>query len=340
MLVSTSLNIAEVLIADGMGIVLSFFMLLANIWKLKEKNKENRALLWMIIAVMFSCFADIIAFTFDGKPGRVFIIGSYIGNMWLYASNIIVMPIWLRMIISHINGVISKQQRIFIWAICGIGTLLLVLNFFVPLVFTIDENNVYTRGPLFIVFIILELFVIFDGVGAYAVAKKRGGILKFFPVWQFIVPILIGIIIQSLVYGVATIWPFVSISLVGLLVNLQNETVCYDKLTGLYNRYYLDSIKREIQKKTNREYTVIMLDMNGFKSINDRFGHSEGDNALIETAGILKRSVGSLGSIIRYAGDEFIIVLNTIDEKLIEECIESIKAGMRESTESVRRIMN
>ena len=54
-----------------------------------------------------------------------------------------------------------------------------------------------------------------------------------------------------------------------------------------------------------------MLDINDFKSINDRFGHLEGDRAIVDTADIIKKAIGSSGAGIRYAGDEFVIVLST-----------------------------
>ena len=54
--------------------------------------------------------------------------------------------------------------------------------------------------------------------------------------------------------------------------------------------------------------------MNGFKSINDLYSHEEGDNALITVAKILKDVISSNGSIIRFAGDEFVIIIKTSSE--------------------------
>ena len=66
------------------------------------------------------------------------------------------------------------------------------------------------------------------------------------------------------------------------------------------------------QKKTN-------------KSINDRFGHLVGDEALVISSSILREAVGSLGTVIRYAGDEFVVILNTIDEILVTQKIDTIR---------------
>lgn len=66
------------------------------------------------------------------------------------------------------------------------------------------------------------------------------------------------------------------------MLALQNENIFIDKLTGLYNRYYLDKISGKLKRK--RKITMMMLDMNDFKSINDNFGHSQGDDALVSPA--------------------------------------------------------
>ena len=74
-----------------------------------------------------------------------------------------------------------------------------------------------------------------------------------------------------------------------------------------------------------------IMDMDHFKSINDRFGHSEGDRALIDVADILKRACGNTGAIAaRFAGDEFVImyegdrgVLNGVCDRIHSYCDEA-----------------
>ena len=61
-----------------------------------------------------------------------------------------------------------------------------------------------------------------------------------------------------------------------------------------------------------------MLDLNGFKSINDEYSHEEGDQALIAFAGILNSVFGSIGTVIRFAGDEFVVIVRKAKESDIE----------------------
>lgn len=107
-------------------------------------------------------------------------------------------------------------------------------------------------------------------------------------------------------------------------------------LTGLYNRMYLNIVQKNVGKKKSCIKTVMMLDMNGFKSINDTYGHAEGDVALINTAEILKNTIGPLGNVIRYAGDEFIIILNTDKQDIADGCVLAI----RENFENYNKTSN
>jgi len=326
-------NISAIVIADAFGILLTFVMLTGNAWKIQKRDWESKLMFTTILTVLFTCAIDPFSFILDGKPGAVVHVITYFMNFWLFFSNMIIGPTWIIMVVKHITGFVSKKQKIFIGLVSSIGLLGLLVNFIWPVVFYIDQNNVYSRGPLFWMYFVLQGVYIIYGTYIYINSILAGGLLKFFPVWQFILPIIVGIIIQAVFYGVSTIWPCLAISMTSIVSSIQNETVFTDQLTGLYSRFYLDTIKQRISKSSkNPNITAMMLDMNGFKSINDRFGHGEGDRALVLTAGVLKRSVGNLGSVIRYAGDEFIILLNTQQKGIVEQCIFDIKAGLEECT--------
>jgi diguanylate cyclase (GGDEF)-like protein len=79
------------------------------------------------------------------------------------------------------------------------------------------------------------------------------------------------------------------------------------------------------KSKRNAHYTAMMLDLNGFKKINDQYGHQEGDHALTVTGELLWKAVGGYGMVIRYAGDEFVIILNTQVDPIIHEVVYSIR---------------
>jgi diguanylate cyclase (GGDEF)-like protein len=85
-----------------------------------------------------------------------------------------------------------------------------------------------------------------------------------------------------------------------------------DSLTGLYNRSKLDAILNDQLarfRRTQREFTLLMMDIDHFKTLNDTYGHLTGDEVLAAVAQILVQSIRSIDYAARYGGDEFIIIL-------------------------------
>lgn len=106
----------------------------------------------------------------------------------------------------------------------------------------------------------------------------------------------------------------------------------HDILTNLPNRRMFNEElpKLIVQSRENQQkFAVIFLDLDRFKQINDSLGHTVGDMLIQEVTGRLKQAVGSFGKIYRFEGDEFIIVLPTVNEegvkKLVRETLSSFE---------------
>ena len=85
-----------------------------------------------------------------------------------------------------------------------------------------------------------------------------------------------------------------------------------DSLTGLFNRRYVEPHLARIAEQartTQREFAVMMLDIDHFKSINDRFGHAAGDKVLIEIAKRLRENLRAIDLVARIGGEEFMIAM-------------------------------
>jgi diguanylate cyclase (GGDEF)-like protein len=108
-----------------------------------------------------------------------------------------------------------------------------------------------------------------------------------------------------------------------------------DPLTGLYNRRFLhDHLDREVSRaeRAGGVVSVLMMDLSGFKSINDRLGHPVGDGILVRTAKVIRESLRVVDAGCRYGGDEFVTVLpnsDVVNSLAVAERIRQKVAGIR-----------
>ena len=332
---SSEIQLTSVYVTNALSLTLALTTIFSARRRLKEPSVENHTIGMLLLMTMIACVVDPLCSTVDGRPGAVSRLINYCGNLWLFTTNLIVAPLWLRFVRVHTGSEVSDLHRNILRALNGIGATALLLNFLIPVVFSVDANNVYHRGPFFWYFLTLEVSFILYTVLVYYKARRRGGLLKFFPMEVVVLPLLVGIFLQTVFYGVSTIWPSIGVGVAGMVASLQNETIYRDKLTGLHNRAYLDYISGELKRRKKRDirYTAMMLDLNGFKSINDTYGHSAGDEALRAAAHILHEAVGTLGTVIRYAGDEFVVLLNTQQPEEVSGTIAAIHKGFADFSE-------
>jgi diguanylate cyclase (GGDEF)-like protein len=109
------------------------------------------------------------------------------------------------------------------------------------------------------------------------------------------------------------------------------ETSFKDEVTGLYNRRFF-SIRLEEEISRHRRFShpvsIVLLDLDGFKAVNDDFGHAVGDDTLRDVAQILMKHSRGINVVSRYGGDEFVVLL-----------VETSKAGARLYADRIREVV-
>ncbi len=103
-----------------------------------------------------------------------------------------------------------------------------------------------------------------------------------------------------------------------------------DPLTGLANRRYFDAAMRRLAAEGNFSGTVYLVDIDHFKRINDTHGHSVGDAVLVEVARRLQASVREHDLIVRWGGEEFLIVVQSLEREYIERVAKRVLGALNE----------
>lgn len=313
----------SVLTANIISILLIGTLYLANRQK-AEYNRDMRLLQQMMVTIGIANISDSCVYYLAGSSNIVIKVLVFLSGSGLFLGNVMIGYLWAKFIMVHMNIPFSDIRRNIYRTIGLISIVLLVINIFYPLVFSVSDGR-YQRGFAYIIFLIFAAFYILDSLYLYVKRVKKNGSLKLFPVHIFLIPVILGVVIQAFFVEIAITWTSIAISVAGIMTALKNEIIFTDCLTGLYNRVYLEFLHKRACNKKDCWVSGIMIDLNGFKQINDNYGHAEGDLALCIVADLLRKSFSEYSVVTRYAGDEFVIMLNTTDDQLIQKIIKSAK---------------
>jgi len=174
------------------------------------------------------------------------------------------------------------------------------------------------------------------------------GFCEVFPkdiVWlpMYIGDISIGVLMVSSIYGfkkedvvfLEHAVKELSVSLDNAKIHKKiNELSVTDELTGLYNRRKMDEVLEAEFNKAKRyggSMSVMILDIDYFKSVNDFYGHKAGDVVLSQIGGILRRSIRNIDTATRYGGEEFVIILPQTDFNSALSVAKKLKSLVRNS---------
>lgn len=217
--------------------------------------------------------------------------------------------------------------------------ILLIPNLKFGFVFTIDAQNVYHRaiGVFFYAFVSYA-YLIYGSIRSLIKAKGASWVddrKRYYTMAFFAVLPSLGGFIQLFFYGVSLNWILASVSILLVYLDSQNRQISTDPLTSLNNRRELS--KFLLRESSDRDpskggtLTLIMMDVDGFKQINDTYGHFYGDGVLVNVSEILKLSCKNTNAFLaRFGGDEFCIVLPSNPDADAEEIIARVQTNLSE----------
>ncbi len=112
----------------------------------------------------------------------------------------------------------------------------------------------------------------------------------------------------------------------------------HDELTGLHNRKYANSVIRQLNEDRQNNHSVMFIDLNGFKDVNDLYGHSAGDEVLIAVSQRLSDRIDDGITLARWGGDEFVVILPGCSEAAATEFALSLHNAFDESIVTSRGV--
>lgn len=309
-------------------LVLIFF----NVSHKRERQLTDQKLfLALIVANVLALITDAGMWLTNGAPGAGMRELNILVTTVYYILNVPPCALWFLYVHNRLYKDEARIKKLLI-PLCIPAALvfaLSVLSIFTGWFFYFDAANTYHRGPLFLLFALLCYSYLLASLGLIFIKRKRFDKNYIRPLLTFIaIPFIAGII-QTFFYGVSIAWASMAIGLLIIFIHMQHDQLYRDYLTGLFNRRQLDEyLKKNI--RNNQLIAGIMIDVDSFKEINDCYGHTVGDQALRQTAEILKKSFRQNDFIARYGGDEFVIVVGICENFDIINAADRIKENLEQ----------
>ena len=210
--------------------------------------------------------------------------------------------------------------------------LIAVTSQYTKLLFYIDEFNQYSRGPFYAVSLaVCMIYFIALTVTSFREYRDADFSEKIY-LLAILCMALGGVLLQVFVAGVESMWATTGISLIlyyAFVLELSNK---YDILTGARNRRAFDAHKANLSDEKN--YALVVFDINGLKPVNDNLGHEQGDKLIMGVADALIASFFNIGKVYRIGGDEFCVICDDKNEEHIKEAIGNVEQNIVKANRS------
>ncbi len=331
------INLGEIIIANGIAFLMMIFLLDCRRQNRKRVQTEDKIFNLMAIIVLVEAVIEIISFVVDAKPVAGGRIMNYASNSLSFVGTVSIGVLWCLYVDLHVHRSYQKTLRSikFVMIPWAVEVIALIYNAFgTNFMFMVSQDNVYQRGPCVVIgYVTLLIYFVYSILLVYS-SKRQVFRLDFFPVHYFIGPCLAGVIVQGIFYGISTSWISVAIAMIFVQMKADSENLMTDAFSGLYNRRYLSEIFAKRDIANSKSLYGIMMDINDLKKINDKLGHSEGDHAIRTLSDIIFSSVPEGAMPIRYAGDEFVILMSDVSQEQVDKTMEAIDRNIQKFNES------
>jgi diguanylate cyclase (GGDEF)-like protein len=247
---------------------------------------------------------------------------------------------WYRMISLWIvpEDKVSNGRHFILVVPVAVNLVITLLSPLYGLVFFIDSHNVYHRGPLFPLSILIIYFYFLYSFALIVLQRKKVVKEELVPLLILGILPVIGGILQAAFYGILLMWSCAGFSMIIVYIFLQQRMVHLDDLTGAWTRGTFESfLAKRAKHRRDSVFGLILLDIDGLKMINDRYGHLEGDYALKTTVQLVKSVLKKNDIIARTGGDEFLILLDCKSRDRIDQTVSRIHSTLSQHNATAKK---
>lgn len=341
MIFDFSVGFIFVYVATYTFVALYCIVLLARLSSDIGRQLEVRFFRLVIIALLIYCITESIwavgNFGYSSTINRfniaLTIVNSIMVNAMCY--------LWFCYIESYLRSPIVNNLKLLALASIpfAIAVLLSLSSIWTDWVFLMNPDGTAGRGPLYIVIIIIAyvyaaIATVRSIVGAVR-ATDRHRRRELVTMSLFVIPPAAVGVIDTLAPMMPIVAPAFFFSFLIVFTMLQESQISTDSLTGLNNRRRAEQHFDEVYEEATPDEPAILfvIDADGFKAINDTYGHMKGDEALCMIASALRHACSDVNALAaRWGGDEFVVVSSASEigapdafVAKIERCLDNVR---------------
>lgn len=300
-------------------------------FNMNRKNITNRLFMWIMGLTAFAIMLEILSVILNNPNLKQFMVMQKIVNVLGFSVTPII-PflgyIFSKEWVNRYQKDKIKLNKILLLPLL-INGIMAFVSYSVNLLFYVTSENTYERGPLFFILPCVSYF--YFGYNLYFIYKQRKRFswweLRIFNLFYIAAGVFTGI--QIVYSSYLTIWNGTAMMIVIIYIFILNDQVHRDRLTGLENYSSYERYIENISFKRINKLFIINIDIDDFKSVNDKFGHNEGDEALKMFANLLIESFSlRRKKLIRVGGDEFLILLEVERKEIVDNYIQNLNKNI------------
>ena len=290
-----------------------------------DKRLTSKTFTELVISAMVYVFLDMVCGLQQNYVIHLSVMVSTILNTLFFISSYSLTHLSFAFSECELgrNWVSDPKKRMFSLIPAGLLTIMTLCTLKWHFFFYIDAEGIYQRGPLYLVVLpFVYIYMIMIAIRMITMLPKKkyyafrgklemvGGVVIF--------PLIAGIL-QVFLPGISVVCFGLTLGVIQAFTAFLTNRITMDELTQVNNRtkliQYLENYMESHTQVEETDLHFLMIDLDDFKNINDTYGHLEGDNALVRTANVLKKTMaGHAGILARYGGDEFCIAGEMTEE--------------------------